>query len=101
GSSWAWGQATFRTPPPGTSRTHHDPPRAGAVGGGAEQTAAMRRTRILGAAVAMGLALLLAGCDQFLAEPMAYTRVDGTPVVRICIPLTITEVTVVRVDEER
>ncbi len=38
----------------------------------------------------------LTACDQFLPEPLAYTRVDGVPIVRVCLPLAITSIEVSR-----
>ena len=45
-----------------------------------------RLAAVVGAVV---LSLGLAGCDQFLPEPLAFTLVDSVPVVRTCVPLTI------------
>lgn len=42
----------------------------------------------------MVLALVLAGCDQFVADPLSYTVVDSTGVVRACLPMTVTSITV-------
>lgn len=55
----------------------------------------MRIGRALGAVLLAGaVATVLAGCDQFIPDPVAFTLVDGTPVVRICAPVTITDVEV-------
>jgi hypothetical protein len=52
----------------------------------------MRRTaRHTGVIVgALAVLMLLTGCDQFLADPLAFTRVGGTTVVRVCLDLTVT-----------
>jgi hypothetical protein len=34
----------------------------------------------------------LVGCDHFAPDPMAFTVVQGTPIVRICLPVEITAV---------
>ncbi|MDZ4046155.1 MAG: hypothetical protein U1E32_10305 [Rhodoglobus sp.] len=44
--------------------------------------------------VAAVVGLALSGCDQFLPEPLSFTMVDGEPVVRVCLPVTITEVAI-------
>lgn len=36
--------------------------------------------------------LALSGCDQFLPDPLVFTRVAETPVVRMCLPMTINAV---------
>ena len=41
---------------------------------------------------AMLIAVSLTGCDQFLPEPLAFTLVDGRPIVRVCLPLTIGDI---------
>jgi len=47
--------------------------------------------RIAVVIVAVLIATGLSACDQFIPDPLAYTLVDGQPVVRICVPLTITQ----------
>ena len=43
--------------------------------------------------MAIGLAavlvLCLSGCDQFLPDPLSFTVVDSTPIIRTCIPFTV------------
>jgi hypothetical protein len=46
--------------------------------------------RIAVVIVAILVAVGLSGCDQLLPEPLAFTLVDGRPVVRTCIPLEVT-----------
>ncbi len=53
----------------------------------------------LSVAVAGAVTVGLTACDQFLPDPVAFTVIDGTPVVRVCIPLTITEVSITTVPE--
>jgi len=38
----------------------------------------------------IGVLALLTGCDQFLADPVVFTRVGDTTVVRVCLDLTVT-----------
>jgi len=59
--------------------------------------------RISAVIVALVVAVGLSGCDQFLPEPLAFTLVDEHPVVRTCIPLTITSqsISVYSSDDDR
>lgn len=43
-------------------------------------------------AVAMGFTLALTGCDQFRAEPIAFTRVGENTVIRVCLDLTVSRI---------
>ena len=67
----------------------------------------MRRSRRsflikLGPVVLLGAALStgLSACHTYLPDPLAFTVINGQPVVRTCIPLTITEVEVGTYDGE-
>lgn len=47
----------------------------------------------LRAVVVSAVALVvLTGCDTFLPDPVSYTLIEGEPVARICIPLTVTDI---------
>lgn len=48
--------------------------------------------RVVAVVLAGAIALGLSACDSFLADPVAFTVIDGTPVVRICIPLTVNRI---------
>lgn len=47
---------------------------------------------MLTALIGMLAAASLAGCDTFLPDPVAFTMIDTQPVVRLCLPLTVTSV---------
>jgi hypothetical protein len=49
---------------------------------------------MLAVLVAALAATCLAGCDTFLPDPVAFTMIDAQPVVRLCLPLTVTSVQV-------
>ena len=49
---------------------------------------------MLAALVAALAATCLAGCDTFLPDPVAFTMIDAQPVVRLCLPLTVTSIQV-------
>ncbi len=51
--------------------------------------------------VAAVAAVCLAGCDTFLPDPVAFTMIDGQPVVRLCLPLTVTKVEVKTFSSEK
>jgi len=53
-----------------------------------------RRSRLTALCTVLLAAVLLTACDQFLPEPMAYTRVGDAIVVRACIPMTISATTI-------
>jgi hypothetical protein len=60
-----------------------------------------RRSRRSSIVLGLGaIVLALAGCDQFLPDPIAFTLVDETPVFRICLPSTISSITLQSVDEK-
>lgn len=56
--------------------------------------------RILTVVTVVVVTLGLVGCDQFLPEPLSFTMVDSVPVVRTCIPLTITTQSIVQYSGE-
>jgi hypothetical protein len=58
------------------------------------------RRSIIAAAAGACLALLLTGCDQFIAEPFAFTRVGDAIVVRACLDMTIDSVLIEEIGEK-
>lgn len=49
---------------------------------------------LIGAVLAVVVVSGLSACDHFLPEPLAFTEVGEQPVVRVCIPLEITEISI-------
>ncbi len=60
----------------------------------------MRHRPALATLAAASLALLLTGCDQFMAEPFAFTRVGDAIVVRACLDMTIDSVVIKEIGEK-
>jgi hypothetical protein len=46
------------------------------------------------------LVVALCGCDQFLPEPLSFTMVDGRPIIRVCLPVTVSYVEIDTFDED-
>lgn len=49
---------------------------------------------LAGALIAGTLLTALTACDQFQPDPVAFTRVGDTDIVRVCLPLTVKAVTI-------
>jgi hypothetical protein len=55
-----------------------------------------RLTLVSGGAI--GILGLLTACDQFQADPLVFTRVGDTTVVRVCLDLTVTKIEIEEAD---